>query len=156
MKTKLIYFLCLFIIAIVSVACNNEIEWDERGCCPYLFKIEIIKDESHNVIPEKDIFITYCGDKYTIADYKPEQSISYEGGIVVNYGAYYTFKSENKVKICFGEVNLFSHKDCTTQIELHIGDDKHIVNVKYSLDTESVYLYLDGVLVDDGFVTFRY
>lgn len=156
MKIKRINNLFCLIIALLCYACNSEDMVLGDKICRYTFKIELTKNSSDVNISDDDLHITYEGNMFKISDYKPESPITVDGAIVPNYGAYYTFKSDNKSKISFGEVDLFFHKDCSTQIELHIGEDTHTINVKYSLDTENIHLYLDGVLVDDDFVSIKY
>lgn len=152
---KCIIFL---LIAISTSACNQEELWDESNCYPYLFKIELIMDNSQEDITQQNIYITYYNKDFSIADYKPEDVLSdiYESPKVANYGAYYIYKSPKKVKICFGHVDLYRRENMATQIELHVGEKVYTISAQYSINTNSEYTYLDGVLINDYFVSIKY
>lgn len=150
-RLKIIISILCLTMATVVFSCKED-ELIGCKCLPYTYKIKLLKNSSDNISNE-DIYIIFRGERCDIAPAKPDEPLweISDFPVVVNFGAYYTSKSQENAEIHFGETDLlYSLNKPKAVVELHIGAKSFNLAVEYNENTERVDLYLDGRHVGRG------
>ncbi len=150
-RIKIIISILCLTMATVVFSCKED-ELIGCKCLPYTYKIKLLKNSSDN-ISDEDIYIIFRGERYNIATTKPEEPFleKTDHMLAMNFGAYYTSKSQENAEIHFGETDLLhSLNKPKAVVELHIGAKSFNLAVEYNENTERVDLYLDGRHVGRG------